>query len=63
MLDNPRGIFLRIVILKTLENLIMNRVSPKLESETFTEYQDGGRPFRRTRGQLFILRAIMEWKM
>ena len=63
MLDNHRGIFLSSVILKIFEKLIMNRVSPKLERETFTEYQAGGRPFRSTRDQLFILRAIMEWKL
>ena len=62
-LNNHRGLFLSSCIFKFLEKIILNRISPRMEKNAFTEFQGGGRAGRSTRDQLFILRSIIELKM
>ena len=62
-LNNHRGIFLSSILLKFYEKLIMNRACSKIEKNSFSEFQAGGRPYRGTRDQLFILRSVMEYKI
>ena len=62
-LNNHRGIFLSSILLKFYEKLIMNRASSKIENNSFSEFQAGGRPYRGTRDQLFILRSVIEYKI
>ena len=61
-LQNQRGIFMSSIILKIYEKLILNRISPILESQGFSIYQAGGRPNMSTVDQLFILRTIITYQ-
>ena len=59
-LKNHRGIFISSAILKMYEKLSMNRITPKMEEEGFSEYQAGARKHHSIQDQLFILYSLID---
>lgn len=62
-LKNHRGICIGCSIIKLYEKMIDERSSPIIETQGFTETQAGGRPNRGIADHLFIIRAIIYYKL